>query len=349
MNPHSPLRDAQEKFGAAIPFRGLTTDSCAIESALNRTLFSDVIAPMDSPPYSRAIVEGFLVHTNDTSGATETAPVTFNVRGQCNPGDTTCPPFAKGEAVRIVTGSIVPDGTYSAIRMWDAKISGETFSINRPFAPRFFLEDQGCDLKKGTTILAAGTRLSPANIGTLASLGITHVDVTRLPSITLFASGDEVIPYTDRAKARPGTIFDCNTVMLSAAVLEAGGTATHGGIMRDNFDHFLTALRSALANSDMVIISGGTAIGGRDFVSDLIKEVGTLLVDGVQMRSGRPLIMGVANGKPIVCVAGHPPEALRGFQIFGVLAINKLLGRPLPPPEDPAPPVPGGGGRGGPK
>jgi molybdopterin molybdotransferase len=82
------------------------------------------------------------------------------------------------------------------------------------------------------------------------------------------------------------------------------------------------------------VVSGGTAVGGRDFISDLVKELGDLLVDGVPMRSGRPLIMGVAGGKPVVCVAGHPPEALRGFHLFGVAALDRLLGRDAPLPED---------------
>ena len=348
MNPTSPLRDAQNLFAASIPFRSLAAETCLIDQALDRTLFADVVAPIDSPPYSRAIVEGFLVRTAETQSASESAPVTFTVRGQCNPADSQCPPVPEGGAIRIVTGSIVPDGAYSAIRMWDGKIAGETITITRPFPPRFFLEDQGCDLKKGTTILAAGSTVTPANIGTLASLGIEKIQVVRKPRATIFASGDEVIPYTASAQARPGAIFDCNTVMLSAAVQEAGGIALAGGIMRDDFDTFQAALRRALTESDMVIISGGTAIGGRDFVSDLLRATGQLLVDGVQMRSGRPLIMGIADGKPIVCVAGHPPEALRGFLTFGVLAVNRLLGRPLPPPDDPTPPGPGGGG-GGPK
>ena len=107
-----------------------------------------------------------------------------------------------------------------------------------------------------------------------------------------------------------------------------------GGIMSDDFDGFVAAATQALKDADMLVISGGTAVGGRDFISDLVRALGELLVDGVPMRSGRPLIMGVAQGKPIVCVAGHPPEALRGFKLFGVAAINKLLGRTADLPLD---------------
>ena len=97
--------------------------------------------------------------------------------------------------------------------------------------------------------------------------------------------------------------------------------------MGDDFDAFVAVIEEVLDDSDMIVISGGTAVGGRDFVSDLIKAVGELIIDGVPMRSGRPLIMGIAKGKPIIAVAGHPPEALRGFRLFGEPALKKLLGQ----------------------
>ena len=97
---------------------------------------------------------------------------------------------------------------------------------------------------------------------------------------------------------------------------------------------FVTAVRAGLASSDMVVISGGTAVGGRDFISDLVRACGDLLIDGVPMRSGRPLIMGMSQDKPLICVAGHPPEALRGFRLFGVAAMNRLLGCETDLPAD---------------
>ena len=150
--------------------------------------------------------------------------------------------------------------------------------------------------------------------------------------VTIFSSGDEVVPYTDALK--PGSIRDSNSIMLASAVAEAGGIPVIGGIKGDKFDKFVMAVNTALVNSDMVIISGGTAVGGRDFISDLLKEVGELIIDGVPMRSGRPLIMGKAREIPIVCVAGHPPEALRGFNLFGAAALNKLMGRDAELPHD---------------
>jgi molybdenum cofactor synthesis domain-containing protein len=324
MSEPSPLSGAQQKFADAIPFRSLRSETCALEQASGRVLAKDVTAPTDMPPYNRAIVEGFLIHTADGAAASEDKPVSFKIVGAVKPGDKQCPSFKPGQAVRIATGSLVPDGPYSSVRAWEAKESGDTFAITRPFPPRFFIEEKGCDLKQGATAVAAGTRLDAAAIGAIASLGIAQVTVVAAPRVTLFASGDEVVPYTQTPA--PGAIRDSNSLMLAAAVAAAGAAPVIGGIMRDDFDKFVAAVKTALAQSDMILISGGTAVGGRDFISDLVKAVGELLVDGVPMRSGRPLIMGHAQGKPIVCVAGHPPEALRGFRLFGVAALDRLTG-----------------------
>jgi molybdopterin molybdotransferase len=332
MSEPSPLVAAQRKFVDALPLRSLAVETCPLEQSLGRVIAGDVIAPTDMPPYHRVIVEGFLIHSEDSAGASEEQPVTFRVAGAVMPGDRHCPAFGHGQALRVATGSIAPDGAFSVVRMFEARQRGEEFSISRPFQPRFFIEEQGCDLRKGAIAVAAGTRLGAFHIGSIASLGIAHVSVSARPRITIFASGNEVIPYTDIPA--PGQIRDSNSIMLAAAAVEAGGIPEMAGIMRDDFEAFVSTVRIALERSDMIVISGGTAVGGRDFISDLVRAVGDLIVDGVPMRSGRPLIMGHAKGKPIVCVAGHPPEALRGFRLFGVAAIDRLQGRQAELPAD---------------
>jgi putative molybdopterin biosynthesis protein len=332
MSEASPLTSAQQRFTDAVPFRSLGAETCPLAGALGRTLYSDVTAPTDLPPYHRVIVEGFIVRSEETAAASEQAPVSFTVTGTLKPGDERCPPISKGQAVEVATGVVAPDGPYSVVRMWEARREGDRFTISRPFPPRFFIEEQGCDLKKGAVVAAAGTVIGAAELGNIAALGITQLQVSRRPRVTVMACGDEVIPY-DRP-LRPGLIRDSNSVMLSAAVSEAGGEPRTAGILRDDFDAFVAAARKALTDSDMLLISGGTAAGGGDFISNVVRAVGELLVDGVPMRSGRPLIMGTAQGKPLVCVAGHPPEALRGFRLFGAAALNRLMGREAPLPEE---------------
>ncbi|MBL1260136.1 MAG: molybdopterin molybdotransferase MoeA [Thiotrichaceae bacterium] len=332
MNDGSPLVDAQQQFVDALSSKTTNAEICRLSAALGRTLTGDVQAPTDMPPYHRAIVEGWLVNSADTKGAGEDSPVNFNISGNIIPGDESCPMPGAGEALRVATGSIVADGPVAIIRPWEGKEEGNIVSITRPFPPRFFIEEQGYDLKQGTTAVAAGTVIGAAEIGTIASLGIDEIAVASAPKVTLFASGDEVIPYTDTLK--PGSIRDSNSIMLASAVTAAGGIPVIAGIMDDNFDKFVTAVKTAIENADMIVISGGTAVGGRDFISDLLKEVGELIIDGVPMRSGRPLIMGKAGDTPIICVAGHPPEALRGFSLFGIAALNKLMDRDAELPAD---------------
>jgi molybdopterin molybdotransferase len=244
-----------------------------------------------------------------------------------------CPQIKPGEALEVVTGSLVTNDAIAVVRAWEAERVDDTqIAVKRVFPPRFFIEEQGCDLSAGVEVLRAGVDLGAWELGLAAGFGLEQLSVSRRPSVGLFSCGAEVIPFN--APLRPGLIRDSNSIMLSAAIVRAGGIPRFVGIMPDDFAAFREALAVALSENDMVVISGGTAVGGRDFVSDLIREVGELLVDGVPMKSGRPLIMGVASGAPIVGVAGHPPEALRGFRLFGEAAIDRMLGRERAIPED---------------
>ncbi len=337
MSDTSPLTEAQQRFVSALPRRSMPAETCRLEDALGRILYADLAAPEDLPPYPRAIVEGFLVNTGETAQADENAPVQFEIIARVAPGDARCPAPGPGQAVQVATGSIVAQGPYSIVRMWEAEVSGDRITVKRPFPPRFFIEEQGCDVARDSVVVEAGKRLGPAELGTIAALGLAEVQVARRPRVTLFSSGNEVIPHTD--PMRPGAIRDCNAIMLAAAISEAGAIPRFAGIMEDDFEHFAAAVRQALEEADMIVISGGTAVNGRDFMSDLLRGVGELIVDGVPMRSGRPLIMGAAGGKPMVCVAGHPPEALRGFRLFGVAAIDRITGHEAPLPQDTPPPA----------
>lgn len=335
MSELSPLIQAQQTFLNVVPTQSTGEEQVDLSMSRGRVASVDVAAPHDLPPYPRAIVEGYLARTADTAGASEAQPKTLRVVGHIKPGDEQCAALKPGEVVEVTTGCLVHGGEFSIVRAWEAERNGVQITVKRSFPPGFFIENQGSELKAGQTILPRGTVLGPWEIGTLASFGISQVSVARPPIVAVFSSGDEVIAFT--RPVRPGQIRDCNSVMLSAAIEEAGGVARFVGIMGDDFDRFLSAIKNVIEGVDAVVISGGTAIGGKDFITNLITAAGTTVcVDGVPMKSGRPLIMGVCGNKPIVCVAGHPPEALRGFRLFGAPALAKLLGRPVTLPADAA-------------
>lgn len=327
-----PVQTALESFLAVVPQGVSGAEKVPLSSARGRILAADVTAGVDDPPYSRSIMEGYVLVASEAAAASAERPVTLNVVGEIPVGAGEAKGLGPGKAMRVTTGSYIPTGDFAVVKQWDVTQEGDRIRLTRPLAQNENIETQGCDRKKGGLLFAKGRRITPADIFLLAGQGILEVSVAKRPRVAIFSSGNEVIPPTEPFRA--GAIWDCNSFGLSALVEEAGGTPLFKGIIKDDFDLFAKRLKEALAEAEMVVISGGTAIGGRDFTVDLVNAAGApgAVVKGVPMRSGKPLVLGAAGSKPIVCVAGHPPEAARGFNLFGRPALGRLLGETVEAP-----------------
>jgi molybdenum cofactor synthesis domain-containing protein len=322
-----PVQSALDRFLPAFPAGPRAIEQVTLDEALDRVAADDLAATVDAPPFARAIVEGYLANPADVASATTTNPVALTIAGVIRPGDPAPPRIAPATVWEVFTGSAVPSGQRTVLKQWDVTKTNDRVVCAGAVPDGANIEEQGCDLKQGAVVVGKGARLGPDEIALLAAQGLDTVPVAERPIVGIFGSGNEVIPYT--ARRTPGAIWDCNTPALSAFVKKEGGVPKTFGVIRDDFDAFLRTLRSALPHCGMIVVAGGTAVGGREFVKDLVAELGApgVLVNGVPMRSGKPLIMGVAGDVPVVCVAGHPPEALRGFRLFGVPALARLLGR----------------------
>ena len=328
-----PIQTARDQFLSSFPPGPLATEKVHLEMLVGRTLSEDVTAPIDSPPYTRSIMEGYLVHAPETKNATDESPAALTVTGRITPGEAHIQSLPPHSAVEVCTGSYIPAGSdLGVVRQWDAERMGDQVLVKKGVPAGANLEAQGCDFQKGSVRLNKGHTISPEDICLLASMGILTVSVARLPRVVVFSSGDEVIPPTEPMK--PGAIWDCNSYGLSALIRAHGAQAHFKGIMRDDLDQCKKHLQEALEEADMLVVSGGTAVGGRDFMAELINSLGApgVVVNGVPMRGGKPLIMGVIRNKPVVCLAGHPPEAIRGFHLFGQPALARQLGRTAPGP-----------------
>ncbi|MFZ5877725.1 MAG: molybdopterin molybdotransferase MoeA [Nitrospirota bacterium] len=328
---NDPVKEALARFLNAFPEGSNTIERVTLDEALDRVSAESISATLDSPPFARAIVEGFLVNADDTSAASNASPVSLTIAGTIRPGDPAPKQIAANAAWEVFTGSAVPPGPCGVIRAWDAKRAGQRVTCSSPIQPAANIEAQGCDLTRGTVVVAKGTQIGPDEVSLIAAQGIDAVAVSARPIVGIFGSGNEVIPHT--ARLTPGAIWDCNTPALSALIRREGGVPKAYGVIRDDFDTFQRAVTAALSHCGMIVIAGGTAVDGREFVRDLVAALGSpgVVVNGVPMRSGKPLIMGVVGQVPIVCVAGHPPEALRGFRLFGVPALARLMGRSTSP------------------
>ncbi|MBI3805710.1 MAG: molybdopterin molybdotransferase MoeA [Nitrospirae bacterium] len=321
-----PVQSALESFLPLIPRGPLGGEKAALLAARGRVLAVDVAAVMDDPPYARSIMEGYVVPASEAAAASNERPVVLQVVGEIPVGIGEAKGIGPGKALRVTTGSYIPPGDYAVVKQWDVLQEEGKIRLTKPVRPNENIETQGADRKKGTALFKQGHRLTSADLFVLAGQGILEVTVSKRPRVALFSSGNEVIPPTE--PFRVGAIWDCNQYGLSALVEEAGGVPIFKGIVKDDFTLFSARMKESLAEVDLVLISGGTAIGGKDFTVDLVNAAGApgAVVKGVPMRSGKPIVLGVSGVKPIVCVAGHPPEAARGFTLFGRPALGRLLG-----------------------
>jgi len=321
-----PIQTAMESFLSQTGKGPLGSETVSLLSSRGRVLPDDVPVVMDDPPYCRSIMEGYVVCHSDAVDASKEKPVTLEVSGEIPVGVGEAVGLVPGKALSVTTGSYIPDGDYAVVRRFDVQREGNDISLTNQVKLHENIEIQGETRSKGSTFFRKGDRITSDDIFLLASQGLLELKVAKSPRVALFSSGDEVIPLT--ASHRIGAIWDCNSYGLSSLIQEAGGIPLFRGIVKDDFDLFVKEVRTALQEVDMVVISGGTAVGGRDFTVDLLDAIGSpgALVKGIPMRSGKPIVLGVAGQKPIVCVAGHPPEAARGFSLFGRPAISHLMG-----------------------
>ncbi|MBI4714383.1 MAG: molybdopterin molybdotransferase MoeA [Nitrospirae bacterium] len=324
-----PWREALEKFLAAFPEGPISRETVDLRQAAGRVSAGEVPARTDIPPFSQALMEGVLVYAADTDGAAPGAPVGLEIAGKIEAGAAERPSLSPGKGLEVFTGSLLdgfPPERVAVVPFRELKKEGNRIAVERRSRAGENIELRGKELRTGATLIPGGKRLGPAEIGLLAGQGILQAAVAGRQTVALFSSGNEVLPPSE--PIRPGCVRDANSYALSAAVTECGGIPRFYGIMKDDLEGFTAALRRALGECDMAVIAGGTLAGGKPFIEELVRAMGHpgIVINGVPMRSGKPLIMGVAGTQPIVCVAGYPPEALRGFGLFGRPAIARLLG-----------------------
>jgi len=324
---NNPIESTRQRFLSEISLGGIAAETISLLASRGRILAADLVAAIDDPPYCRAIVEGFVVCMSDLSAVSESSPLELEISGEIVVGQGDAKGLEQGKTLSVTTGSYIPCGDYAVLRAWDVEKKGDRIILRKGAKKGDNIEIQGEIRTKGSLLLKKGQQISSKDIFLLASQGITELSVSCRPRVALFSSGNEVIPPTLPSKM--GAIWDCNQYGLSSLIEEAGGIPLFKGIVKDDFELFKAELKEALDTADMVVISGGTVAENRDFTADLLDAVGPpgALVKGIPMRSGKPIVLGLAGVKPIVCVAGHPLEAARGFTLFGEPAMACLMGK----------------------
>lgn len=302
--------------------------------ALGCALVADVVAPIDVPPFDRSNVDGFAVRAADLNAATEANPVRLSLNDEviaC--GTQPRLPVQPGTATPIATGGPVPRGADAVIMIEHTQPAGDNaIDIRRATAPGQFVSYAGSDIARGEALMRAGTVIGSREIGMLAACGIAEVAVVKRPRVAILSTGDELVQ--PGAALRPAAIYDTNGAIVTAAVAENGGEANFLGAFSDDEAELEAAMRKALAEHDMLVLSGGTSKGAGDVSHRIISRLGApgIVAHGVALKPGKPLCLAVCDGKPVVILPGFPTSAMFTFHDMIVPVLRKLAG--LPPRAD---------------
>ena len=312
-------------------FRALGSESLSSFGAVGRVLACDVRSPVDLPDFPRATMDGYALRASDSFGASEAIPAYLDVIGQVPMGAAPGFSVGRGEAARILTGGMVPEGADAVVmEEFTTAPDEETLEVRRPAAVGENVLGVGDDLEKDELILGAGARLRSQDVGALAGVGVTSIEVHRRPRVAILPTGDELVD--PRETPRAGQVRDINRFSLAAGVLEAGGEPETEDILPDDLAIIKERLHQAVNRADVVLISGGSSMGLRDYTVEAIDSLGEpgVLVHGISIKPGKPTIIGRierdGEDKAVIGIPGHPVSALMIFHAFVRPVIRQLSG-----------------------
>lgn len=299
-------------------FSPLACEHAQLAKARGRILAEPLTSQEALPPFSRSTMDGFAVRAADTFGCSESETALLTVIGEIAMG-TSGQAFSlrPGQAARIWTGGELPQKADAVVMVeYTQPFDQETVAVFRPVAPGENVIRAGEDYAPGSVVLEAGSRLRPQDLGVLSGLGITQVPVYRQPRVAILSTGDELVPPDQTPP--PGKIRDINSTTLTALVEEAGGIPLPYGICTDNFDRMLALCIEALDQADVLLLSGGSSVGQRDFTQRVFATLpgSQMLVHGVSVRPGKPTILARQGNKALFGLPGHVASALVVFTCF---------------------------------
>lgn len=326
--------EAIAAFEAALRPQPLAQENVPLENALGRVLAQDIHAPVDTPPFDRAVVDGFAVIAADLAQASPARPVRLALNAEIiAAGVNPRIGVGMGTATPIATGGPVPRGADAVVMVEHTDGEGEAaILVTRAVSPGQNISFAGSDMARGQTLLRHGLTIGAREIGMLAAVGLGDVPVWRRPRIAVISTGDELVQ--PGKTLGPAQIFDSNGPIVAAALEENGCEAVRFGAVADQPDILRAALREAYDQCDGIILSGGTSKGAGDLTYRLIGDLGApgIVVHGVALKPGKPLCLAVCNGKPVVALPGFPTSAMFTFHDIVAPFMRRLAG--LPPREE---------------
>jgi molybdopterin molybdotransferase len=301
------------------------TARVSLSSALGRVLAGEVVATADVPPFSRASMDGYAVRAEDIRGATREKPRRLECVGQVFTGDATSPGISAGQCLEIATGAPMPAGADAVVMVEETLRADTSVEIFSSVGPGQNVGSQGADIRCGQTVLRDGDALSPSRIGAAAALGFAEVTVYDAPRVTILSTGNEIIEPGQALAA--GQIYDINRFSLSAIVADNGGVPVARQVARDTLEDLERAVDES-SSDDLILFSGGSSVGERDLILDVLQKRGEMLFHGLAVKPGKPTAFGRIGETPFFGLPGYPTSCLSNAYILAVPALRRLARLP---------------------
>ncbi len=321
------VKTAEDIFESLGDIKPLGIESMHIISASSRILVRDIISSEDLPGFQRSTMDGYALGAKDTFGATESLPTPLNIVGEVRMGEIPNFGLSRGECALISTGGMLPEGADAVVMIeYSQMAEDKVVEISRPVSPLENVIQSDDDVKKGQVILHKGTPLRPQDLGILAAMGISQVNVFAKPRAAIISTGEEIVAISQKPK--PGQIRDINSYTLGGLCIKSGVEPIYLGIVNDKFDDLKSLIEKVISQADVVLLSGGSSVGVKDFTLDAflsLKEV-ELLAHGVSISPGKPTIIARKGNKTLWGLPGHPVSAMIIFDIFLRYLFGRLSG-----------------------
>lgn len=305
--------------------KALKSEVVSIKDSLKRVLYGDVKSKINNPPFNKSVFDGYAFKSEDSKGTSKENPIELKIVDEIFAGDFSEIEIKSGEAIRIMTGAPIPVGADCVLKQEETERHGDLVKIFKEMKANENISFMGEDIKIGETLIKKGKRLDYADLGIMASSGISEVLVYKKPRVSIISTGDEVCDINSTLK--PGKIYDSNLYSLSARIEELGYNVLTMEHVGDNILKIGEAIEKAFEKSDIVFTTGGASVGEKDLMQKVSESIGfEKLFWKIKIKPGSAVVCSKRQEKILISLSGNPNAALTTFELLGKSVLKKLEG-----------------------
>lgn len=305
--------------------KALKSEVVSIKDSLKRVLYGDVKSKINNPPFNKSVFDGYAFKSEDSKGTSKENPIELKIVDEIFAGDFSEIEIKHGEAIRIMTGAPIPMGADCVLKQEETERHGDLVKIFKEMKSYENISFMGEDIKIGETLIKKGKRLDYADLGIMASSGISEVLVYKKPKVSIISTGDEVCDINSTLK--PGKIYDSNLYSLSARIEELGYNVLSMEHVGDNILKIGEAIEKAFEKSDIVFTTGGASVGEKDLMQKVSESIGfEKLFWKIKIKPGSAVVCSKRQEKILISLSGNPNAALTTFELLGKPVLKKLEG-----------------------